>query len=105
MGTKKAYTLLSGATGTGAGSAVNVGQYQKAGYFEVNTTSGTAAFTIALQYKSPTSGSWESFHSEAVTTSTDDPLIVKLAEFPWDNVRANITAYTSGTVSVWAQFV
>lgn len=104
-GSKIPYTLLSGATGTGAGADTFVDNYQKSGYFEVNTTAGTADFTIAIQYKNPLSDEWETFHSEAVTVSTDDPLIVKLAEFPWTNVRANITAYTSGTVSVYAFFI
>lgn len=104
MGTKNVKTLLSGATSTGAGTGVNIGQYQKGVIVEVKTTAGTPAFTIELQYKDAL-GNWEPWHSEAVTSGTNDPLNVQLEPYPWAEIRAEITAYTSGTVSAFAYII
>lgn len=105
MGTKNQKTLLSGVTSTGAGTAHNIGQYQKSVAVEVKTTAGTPAFTIQLQYYNSELATWMAFHSEAVTGSTDDPLIVKLDNYPWSTIRAEITAYTTGTVSAYAYII
>jgi len=104
MGQKTAYELLSGATSAAAGTAINIGGFQKAVYIEVKTTAGTPAFTIQLQYKNYL-GNYEVFHEEVIDGTTDDPFIVVLKEFPWSDIRAEITAYTSGTVSAWAYVV
>jgi hypothetical protein len=104
MGSKNTRELLSGATATGAGTPHNIGQYQKAMMVEVKTTAGTPAFTIQLQYKDEL-GNWEAWHEEVVSVSTDDPLNVQLESYPWHDIRAEITAYTSGTVSAYAYLI
>lgn len=101
MGAKRVIELLDGVTGTGAGQGYNIGQYQGAMMVEVKTTAGTADFTVQLQYEDGL-GNWEAWHEEVVTTSTDDPLNVQLEKYPWNKVRAEITAYTSGTISAYA---
>ena len=101
MGQKRVFDLLDGATSTGAGTSVNIAGYQKAVYAEINTTAGTPDFTIQLQYKNEL-GSYVPYHEEVITASTDNPLVVVLKDFPWSDIRAEITAYTSGTISAWA---
>jgi hypothetical protein len=85
-------TLLDGVTASGAGSAV--GAERNKGYtFVISTTvSGTA--TIAIQ--GYIGGGWRTIHSEDVTTDGD--VMIRDDE----QIRANVTAYTSGTHSVYA---
>ena len=89
-------TLLDGVTASGAGSAV--GAERNKGYtFVISTTvSGTA--TIAIQ--GFIGGGWRTIHSEDVTTDGD--VMIRDDHGHYEQIRANVTAYTSGTHSVYA---
>lgn len=89
-------TLLDGVTASGAGSAV--GSERTKGYtFVISTTvSGTA--TIAIQ--GYIGGGWRTIHSEDVTTAGD--VMIRDDHGHYEQIRANVTSYTSGTHSVYA---
>ena len=89
-------TLLSDATSAGAGSSF--GSERTKGYtFVISTTvSGTA--TIAVQ--AYIGGGWRTIHSEDVTTDGD--VMIRDDHGHYEKIRANITAYTDGTHSVFA---
>ena len=89
-------TLLSDATSAGAGSAFGV-ERTKGWTFVISTTvSGTA--TIAIQ--AYIGGGFKTIHSQDVTT--DGNIVVRDDHGHYEKLRANITAYTSGTHSVFA---
>lgn len=89
-------TLLEDATSAGAGS--EFGSERTKGYtFVISTTvSGTA--TIAIQ--AYIGGGWRTIHSEDVTTDGD--VMIRDDHGHYEKIRANITAYTDGTHSVFA---
>ena len=89
-------TLLSDATSAGAGSSF--GSERTKGYtFVISTTvSGTATITI----QGYIGGGWRTIHSEDVTTDGD--VMIRDDHGHYEKIRANITAYTSGTHSVFA---
>ena len=89
-------TILSDATSAGAGSAF--GSERPTGYtFVISTTvSGTA--TIAIQ--GYIGGGWRTIHSEDVTSDGD--VMIRDDHGHYEKIRANITAYTSGTPSVFS---
>lgn len=89
-------TLLSDATSAGAGSSF--GSERTKGYtFVISTTvSGTA--TIAIQ--GYIGGGWRTIHSEDVTSDGD--VMIRDDHGHYEKIRANITAYTSGTHSVFS---
>jgi len=89
-------TLLSDATSAGAGSAFGV-ERTKGWTFVISTTvSGTA--TIAIQ--AYIGGGFKTIHSQDVTS--DGNIVVRDDHGHYEKLRANITAYTSGTHSVFA---
>lgn len=96
MRTRASKILLSAVTASGAGSETltTVNLHRFTAYI---TRSGTVNATVDIQAKTP-SGSWVSIDSLAYTTT--GTRVVQ-----WDNgrfteIRANVTAYTSGTITV-----
>ena len=89
-------TLLSDATSAGAGSSF--GSERTKGYtFVISTTvSGTA--TIAIQ--AYIGGGWRTIHSEDVTTDGD--VMIRDDHGHYEKIRANLSARTDGTYSVFA---
>jgi hypothetical protein len=89
-------TLLDGVTASGAGSEFSV-ERSKGYTFVISTTvSGTA--TIAIQ--GYIGGGWRTIHSEDVTAAGD--VMIRDDHGHYEKIRANITAYTSGTHSVFS---
>lgn len=97
MGAKKQSILLDGVTGTGASSAIDIGEHQKTLWVHWKGAS-TPSATLAVQFQDP-DGDWENAHSEAITDATKVIQIDNPAAKKW---RANLTAYTSGTIDVFA---
>ena len=89
-------TLLDGVTASGAGTEFAT-ERTKGYTFVISTTvSGTA--TIAIQ--GYIGGGWRTIHSEDVTTDGD--VMIRDDHGHYEKIRANITAYTSGTHSVFS---
>jgi len=89
-------TLLSGATGTGSGTEFQV-ERDKGWTFIVQTTvAGTATVDIEAWIGS----AWHVIHSQSVTT--DGSFMIRDDHGHYEKIRANISAYTSGTHSVFA---
>ena len=89
-------TLLSGATSSGAGSEFQV-ERDKGWRFIVQTT---VAGTATVDIEAYIGGSWFVIHSQAVTT--DGSFMIRDDHGHYEKIRANISAYTSGTHSVFA---
>lgn len=84
----KVQTILSGATGTGAGSA-----YPMHAMKVVLQVVGISTATVEIQV------SLDGTNYETVATATADDIFY--LEGPYKAIRANVTAYTSGTISVY----
>ena len=89
-------TLLSGATGTGSGTEFQV-ERDKGWTFIVQTT---VAGTATVDIEAYIGGSWFVIHSQDVTT--DGSFMIRDDHGHYEKIRANISAYTSGTHSVFA---
>jgi hypothetical protein len=89
-------TLLSGATASGAGSEFQV-ERDKGWTFIVQTT---VAGTATVDIEAYIGGAWFVIHSQAVTT--DGSFMIRDDHGHYEKIRANISAYTSGTHSVFA---
>jgi hypothetical protein len=89
-------TLLSGATASGAGSEFQV-ERDKGWTFIIQTT---AAGTATVDIEAYIGGAWHVVHSQDV--STDGSFMVRDDHGHYEKIRANISAYTSGTHSVFA---
>jgi hypothetical protein len=89
-------TLLSGATSSGPGSEFQV-ERDKGWTFVVQTT---AAGTATVDIEAYISGVWFVVHSQDVTT--DGSFMIRDDHGHYEKIRANISAYTSGTHSVFA---
>ena len=95
MAKKTVYTLLSAVTATGAGSAVtpihNGGKHENLNVIIYGTFVGTVDIE----------GSLDGTNYVAITSKTA-PFAGKVADFPY--VRANVTAYTSGSISAKVEY-
>ena len=89
-------TLLSSATSSGAGSAFSV-ERSKGWTFVIATESAGAATVDIEAY---IGGAWHVIHSQSV--STDGSFMIRDDMGHYEKIRANISAYTSGTHSVFA---
>jgi hypothetical protein len=92
-------TLLSSATtGAGAGSAFSV-ERSKGWTFVIATESaGTATIDIEAYFSG--SGAWHVIHSQSV--SSEGSVMIRDDHGHYEKIRANISAYTAGTHSVYA---
>jgi hypothetical protein len=89
-------TLLEDATASGAGSSFNT-ERDKGWTFVVETSvSGTATVDIEAWI----GGAWRVVHSQDVTTTGS--FMIRDDHGHYEKIRANISAYTSGTHSVYA---
>ena len=89
-------TLLEDATASGAGSSFNT-ERDKGWTFVVETpVSGTATVDIEAWI----GGAWRVVHSQDVTTTGS--FMIRDDHGHYEKIRANISAYTSGTHSVYA---
>ena len=89
-------TLLSAVTATGASSAVATGDMETKTVYII-TTDATTGGTVAVQ-TSYDNTTWVTIASEAVTNGITEIAIVGLFQ---KYIRANITARTDGTYSVY----
>ena len=89
-------TLLSAVTATGAGSGVATGDMETKTVYIVATSAATGG-TVAVQ-TSYDNVTWVTIASEAVTTGVTEIAIVGLFQ---KFLRANLTARTDGTYSVY----
>lgn len=96
----KDFTLLSSATATGESAAVNLfrnNRVQISPVAEVDCT-----LTLVIWGLAPggtvAAGPWKQLHSESYSAETDPDEI--LIEAIYEAVKAEVTAYTSGTLSV-----
>ena len=89
-------TLLEDATASGTGSSFNT-ERDKGWTFVVETSvSGTATVDIEAWI----GGAWRVVHSQDVTTTGS--FMIRDDHGHYEKIRANISAYTSGTHSVYA---
>ena len=89
-------TLLTDATGTGSGTEFQV-ERDKGWTFVVQTTV-TGAATIDIQ--AYIGGAWFVVHSQDVTTT--GAFMIRDDHGHYEKIRANVSAYTAGTHSVFA---
>jgi hypothetical protein len=89
-------TLLTDATGTGSGTEFQV-ERDKGWTFIVQTT---VAGTATVDIEAWIGGAWHVIHSQSV--STDGSFMIRDDMGHYEKIRANISAYTSGTHSVFA---
>lgn len=89
-------TLLTDATGTGSGTEFQV-ERDKGWTFVVQTT---VAGTATVDIEAYIGGAWFVIHSQAVTT--DGSFMIRDDHGHYEKIRANVSAYTSGTHSVFA---
>jgi len=92
-------TLLSSATtGAGAGNAFSV-ERSKGWTFVIATESaGTATIDIEAYFSD--SGAWHVIHSQSV--SSEGSVMIRDDHGHYEKLRANVSAYTAGTHSVYA---
>ena len=91
-------TLLTDATSAGAGSAFG-SERTKGWTFVVQTTVAGAA-TIDIEAFLSGSNSWHVIHSQSV--SAEGSIMVRDDHGHYEKIRANVSAYTAGTHSVYA---
>ena len=89
-------TLLEDATTAGAGASFGAEGTKSYTFTIATTVSGTA--TVAIQ--AYIGGDWRTIHSEDVTTTGN--VMIRDDHGHYEKIRANITAYTSGTHSVFS---
>ena len=90
-------TLLSSVTSTGAGSEFSV-ERSKGWTFVIVSSSVTTGGTVDIE--AYIGGSWFVVHSEAVTA--DGAVLVRDDHGHYEKIRANLSARTDGTYSVFA---
>lgn len=90
-------TLLSSVTSTGAGSEFSV-ERSKGWTFVIVSSSVTTGGTVDIE--AYIGGSWFVVHSEAVTA--DGAVMVRDDHGHYEKIRANLSARTDGTYSVFA---
>jgi hypothetical protein len=95
MAKRSTYTLLNGVTATGAGTAVTPehfrGDHENLNAIIRGITTATVAIEVSL----------DGTNFVAITSQTAD-WAGKVADFPY--IRANVTAYTSGTITVQIEY-
>ena len=89
-------TLLSSATGTGSGTEFQV-ERDKGWTFVIATESAGAATVDIEAY---IGGAWHVVHSQSV--SSLGSVMVRDDHGHYEKLRANVSAYTAGTHSVYA---
>jgi hypothetical protein len=89
-------TLLSSATASGAGNSFSV-ERSKGWTFVIATTVAGAA---TVDIEAWIGGAWHVIHSESV--SAQGSIMIRDDMGHYEKIRANISAYTSGTHSVFA---
>ena len=89
-------TLLSGATSSGAGTEFQV-ERDKGWTFVVQTTVAGAA---TIDIEAYIGGAWHVVHSQSV--SAEGSVMVRDDHGHYEKLRANVSAYTAGTHSVFA---
>ena len=89
-------TLLTDATGTGSGTEFQV-ERDKGWTFVVQTTVAGAA---TIDIEAYIGGSWHIIHPQAV--SAEGSIMVRDDHGHYEKLRANVSAYTAGTHSVYA---
>jgi hypothetical protein len=89
-------TLLSSATASGAGNSFSV-ERSKGWTFVIATTVAGAA---TVDIEAWIGGAWHVIHSESV--SAQGSIMIRDDMGHYEKIRANISAYTSGTHSVYA---
>jgi hypothetical protein len=92
-------TLLSSVSTTGAGTAFSV-ERSKGWTFAIVSSSVTAGATVALEAYFSDSSAWHTIHSEAITG--DGSTMIRDDHGHYEKIRANVTARTDGTYSVYA---
>ena len=91
-------TLLSSVSATGAGTAFSV-ERSKGWTFVIATESaGTATIDIEAYFSD--SGAWHVIHSQSV--SSEGSVMIRDDHGHYEKLRANVSAYTAGTHSVYA---
>jgi hypothetical protein len=90
-------TLLSSVTSTGAGSSFSV-ERSKGWTFVIVSSSVTTGGTVDIE--AYIGGSWFVVHSQAVTA--DGAVLVRDDHGHYEKIRANLSARTDGTYSVFA---
>lgn len=90
-------TLLSSVTSTGAGSSFSV-ERSKGWTFVIVSSSVTTGGTVDIE--AYIGGSWFVVHSEVVTA--DGAVMVRDDHGHYEKIRANLSARTDGTYSVFA---
>lgn len=90
-------TLLSSVTSTGAGSSFSV-ERSKGWTFVIVSSSVTTGGTVDIE--AFIGGSWFVVHSQAVTA--DGAVLVRDDHGHYEKIRANLSARTDGTYSVFA---
>jgi len=89
-------TLLSSATASGAGNSFSV-ERSKGWTFVIATTVAGAA---TVDIEAWIGGAWHVIHSESV--SAQGSIMIRDDMGHYEKLRANISAYTAGTHSVFA---
>ncbi len=92
-------TLLSSATSSGAGNSFSV-ERSKGWTFVIVSSSVTTGATIDIEAYLSDSSAWHVIHSEAVTG--DGSIMVRDDMGHYEKIRANVSAYTAGTHSVFS---
>lgn len=92
------FTLLTAQGANGSGAAVPVKQQQDAFIVFPVTAGGTVALTVAIEVKSP-AGNW---HQVATATynAAGNQAPIKITDTPTDEIRATVSGWTNGTVSI-----
>ncbi len=91
-------TLLSDGTASGAGNSFSVERSKGWTFLIATTVAGTATVDIEAYFSE--SSAWHVIHSQSVTT--DGSIMIRDDHGHYEKIRANISAYTSGTHSVYA---
>ena len=90
-------TLLSAVEATGAGTVVIDAEDNLQDFVFYVKRTGTVDCTVAIQARQPT-GDWIAIHSQAYTTV--DTEVIQVTRGAFDQLRANVTTWVSGVVTV-----
>lgn len=90
-------TLLSAVDSTGAGSSFSV-ERSKGWTFIIASSSVTSGGTVDIE--AYIGGAWYVIHSESVTA--DGAVMIRDDHGHYEKIRANLSARTDGTYSVYA---
>lgn len=89
----RTYKLLDAVTGTGAGSWVKVAEVR--GILVTHSASSTPVFTVTIEGKN-SDGTAVVLDSRSISAAGDTVVEVPVG---FTEIRSNVTAYTSGTLS------